>query len=110
VQCVFTVEPGVDLVNAAFTKADQIHVRKGLSVVNSLSMLLAATAMALTACSAREAEPATKSPTSAEIHRGEKITPSPWQPPAEVDPAHKHPGDRVDPGKPPPRAAPTPSF
>jgi hypothetical protein len=37
------------------------------------------------------------------------ITPSPWQPPAEVDPPHQHPGDRVEPAAPAPKSPPAPS-
>lgn len=40
---------------------------------------------------------------------GDGITPSPWQPPAEVDPAHRDPGDRVEPAPPPPATKPAPS-
>ena len=41
------------------------------------------------------APPSRKEP-KVPIKPGDKITPSPWQPPAEVDPPHKSPGDSVE--------------
>jgi hypothetical protein len=46
------------------------------------------------------ASPARKSP-QAPVKPGDTITPSPWQPPAEVDPPHTSPGDSVEPVPPP---------
>ena len=48
---------------------------------------------------------------TAQNRPGDKIVPSPWQPPAEVDPPHKSPGDSVEaePGKPAPPPTDAPS-
>lgn len=78
-------------------------------MVNAIPVLMA-TAATLAACSTKQDE-APKAATTAPARAGEKIVPSPWQPPAEVDPPHRNPGDRVepDPGKnPPPPTAPPP--
>ena len=80
-------------------------------MVNAIPLIMAAAAT-LAACSTKqEAEAQMPNPT-AQTRSGDKIVPSPWQPPAEVDPPHKSPGDRVEPepGKPvaPPTDAPPP--
>lgn len=70
-------------------------------MVNALPMLMV---VPLAACAA---QPPAKEPLAAPAATtsdGRKITPSPVQPPAEVQPAHRDPGDRVEPApvSPPP--------
>lgn len=80
-------------------------------MVNTIPFFMVAAAT-LAACSTKKEADAAMPGPSAQTRAGEKIVPSPWQPPAEVDPPHVNPGDRVapEPGKPvpPPTDAPPP--
>lgn len=72
-------------------------------MINAIPYLMVAAAT-LSACSTKKGADSEMPTPTAQTRSGEKIVPSPWQPPAEVDPPHKSPGDRVEPvpGKPAP--------
>lgn len=70
-------------------------------MVNAIPYLVVAAAT-LAACSTQKGADPQMQTQPAQTRAGDKIVPSPWQPPAEVDPPHKSPGDLVEPapGKP----------